>query len=112
MAEEAIKLPGSSYDEVKKISVLYTNVGKQAPLGEIARSAGMDRTIVSRNNGFLTSIGVISKGQQKEITTLGAELGRALEYRSSTSTMSLLLAPSSPQLSQEKTRRMKYDRCS
>lgn len=39
MAEEAIKLPGSSYDEVKKISVLYTNVGKQAPLGEIARSA-------------------------------------------------------------------------
>jgi hypothetical protein len=80
MVEETIKLPGSSYDEVKKIIVAYTNVGKPAPLDEIARNAGMDKTIVSRNNGFLTSIGVISKGQQKEITSLGAELGRALEY--------------------------------
>jgi hypothetical protein len=40
----------------------------------------MDKTIVSRNNGFLTSIGVISKGQQKGISPVGAELGRALEY--------------------------------
>lgn len=80
MSEETIRLPGSSYDEVKKIIVAYTNIGKQAPLDDVARNAGMDRTIVSRNNGFLTSIGVISKGSQKEITPIGAELGRALEY--------------------------------
>jgi hypothetical protein len=29
MAEEAIKLPGSSYEEVKKIIVAYTNVGSR-----------------------------------------------------------------------------------
>lgn len=80
MVEETIKLPGSSYDEVKKIIVGYTNLGKAVSLDDMARNTGMDKTIVSRNNGFLTSIGVISKGQQKQITPLGAELGRALEY--------------------------------
>lgn len=47
---------------------------------EIGQLAGLSKSTVSRNNKFLLSIGLIEGGQKKEATTLGKNLGRALQH--------------------------------
>ena len=52
---EVFKLPGSSYEEITKIIRAYSNVksGQALSLADLAQMSGMDKTIISRNNGFL-----------------------------------------------------------
>ena len=82
MAEQ-YKLPGSSYEEVIKIIKAYSSGknGQTMSLDMVAQAAGMDKTIVSRNNGFLIQCGFISEGNQKAATELGIQLARAYNLK-------------------------------
>lgn len=73
------KLPGSSYEELTKIIKAYASgkEGQPQTLDAIAQSTGMDRTVVSRNNGFLMQMELLSEGSKKTPTTECFSLGRA-----------------------------------
>ena len=76
---ESFKLPGSSYEELIKIVKAYSTskIGVQMSLENVAQATGMDKTVVSRNNGFLVQLGFISEGNQKSPTQIGWDIGRA-----------------------------------
>lgn len=76
---ETYKLPGSSYEEFVKIIKAYATGKNGIPmtLDTVAQTAGMDKTIVSRNNGFLVQLSLISEGNKKSPTQDGIDLGRA-----------------------------------
>lgn len=80
---ENFKLPGSSYDEFIKIILAYASgkAGQAMSLDVVAQYASMDKTIVSRNNGFLVQSGLVSEGNQKAATELGIKLGRAYQLK-------------------------------
>lgn len=80
MAEETFRLPKSSYDELVKIIQAYGSAGEVASLDEVAQTAAMDKTIISRNNAFLASVGIIEGGRAKGVTEKGKLLSRALHY--------------------------------
>lgn len=73
------KLPGSSYEELTKIIKAYASgkEGEPQTLDAIAQSTGMDRTVVSRNNGFLMQMELLSEGNKKTPTSECFSLGRA-----------------------------------
>ncbi len=73
------KLPGSSYEELTKIIKAYASgkEGQPQTLDAIAQSTGMDRTVVSRNNGFLMQMELLSEGNKKTPTLECFSLGRA-----------------------------------
>lgn len=76
---EVFKLPGSSYEEITKIIRAYSNVknGQALSLADLAQMSGMDKTIISRNNGFLLQLGLITEGNKKAPTEMCITLGRA-----------------------------------
>ena len=80
---ENYKLPGSSYEEFVKIIKAYSTgkVGIPMALDTVAQTAGMDKTIVSRNNGFLIQLSLISEGTKKSPTQEGFNLGRAYSLK-------------------------------
>jgi hypothetical protein len=81
MTEEVFRLPLSSYDELRKLIEAYTRVGgEQVSPQQVAGLAGVHRTIVSRNNAFLVSAGIVSGGKRKAPTDTGRQLGIALSY--------------------------------
>lgn len=73
------KLPGSSYEEITKIIKAYASgkEGQAQTLDAIAQSTGMDRTVVSRNNGFLMQMELLTEGNKKTPTAECFALGRA-----------------------------------
>lgn len=77
---EGFKLPASSLDEVFKIVQGYADHGKAGSLSDISKKTGMHSTVISRNNGFLLSIGVLEGGKNKSPSSLGIQLGRALAH--------------------------------
>lgn len=80
MAEDGIKLPGSSFDEVAKVVQGYADIGKAVPLDDVSRRIGMHPTVISRNNGFLVFVGVLEGGKNKAITPTGKSLANALSH--------------------------------
>ena len=78
--DSGFKLPGSSLDEVFKIVQGYATVGKKASLAEISRNTGMHTTAVSKNVGFLLSLGILEGGRDKAATEVGMKLGLALMH--------------------------------
>ncbi|MBR5423552.1 MAG: hypothetical protein IK108_06035 [Clostridia bacterium] len=76
---ETFKLPASSYEEVLKLIQAYASVkeGVALSLDQINQSTGVPRTVVSKNNGFLVQIGLITEGNKKAATDIGRALGRA-----------------------------------
>lgn len=80
MTEETFRLPKSSYDELVKIVRAYGSTGDATNLDDVAQTAAMDKTIVSRNNAFLISMGIIAGGKAKGITEKGRLLAQALQY--------------------------------
>lgn len=76
---ETFKLPASSYEEVLKLIQAYASVkeGVALSLDQINQSTGVPRTIVSKNNGFLVQVGLITEGNKKAATDIGRALGRA-----------------------------------
>ncbi len=75
---DRFKLPGSSLDEVFKVVQGYVSFGKTASLADIAKNTGMHESSISRNVGFLLSIGILQGGRDKSVTELGKNLGLAL----------------------------------
>ena len=63
---ESFKLPGSSYEELTKIIKAYSTgkIGVPMSLDAVAQTTGMDKTVVSRNNGFL--VGKSGIGQKSD----------------------------------------------
>lgn len=80
MAKE-FNLPGSSFDEVQKIIKGYSHAPENSNLKSLSNLTGLHSTIISRNNKFLTDIGIISGGMKKTATDLGRRLGRALDHK-------------------------------
>jgi hypothetical protein len=80
MGDEDFRLPLSSYEELVKIIRSYGHFEAEVPLPEIAKLAALHPTVVSRNNAFLVSLGVVDRGQRKVITPLGRALSRALDH--------------------------------
>ncbi|MCM1125684.1 MAG: hypothetical protein NC429_04360 [Lachnospiraceae bacterium] len=76
---DLFKLPGSSYDGLIKIIRAYgaSKEGVPISLAELAQISGMDRTVISRNNGFLTEMKLISEGSKKAATEICFKLGKA-----------------------------------
>ena len=80
MAQEKLKLPRSSYEELCKIIKAYGRLEQPGPLEQVTTLSGIGKTNVSANNFFLTTVGIIQGGKMKEATPLGRELAQALEH--------------------------------
>jgi hypothetical protein len=74
-------LPGSSFEEIQKILKGYSHAPEQATLDQLSKLTGLHATVISRNNKFLSDIGLIAGGMKKTATDLGKKLGRALDHK-------------------------------
>lgn len=85
MPESDFSLPRSSYPELLKIVHAYfladsRSKGEPVSISDVASRAATNRTVVSRNNNFLSSIGIIQGGQKKTLTEVGRALGLAVSH--------------------------------
>ncbi len=78
MAEREFRLPGSSYEELVNIIVAYGTRDEAARTGDVGKLDAVHQSSVSRNNGFLTEIGILQGESKKLITRRGRELALAL----------------------------------
>ena len=76
---DMFKLPGSSYKELQKIIQAYgtSKKGSVVQLDELSQSSGAPSTVISRNNGFLVQIKLVTEGKKKSATDLGRKLASA-----------------------------------
>ena len=79
-SNDKFKLPGSSLEEVFKVVQGYATIDKPASLADIAKATGMHETSISKNVGFLLSMGVLEGGRYKAPTEIGQKLGLALMH--------------------------------
>lgn len=78
MGEEQFRLPASSFDVVIRILEAYVRSSRgPVKLDDVAQRGAMGRTLVSGNNAFLTSVGLIEGGNLKTLTELGREVALA-----------------------------------
>ena len=78
MAEREFRLPGSPYEELVNIIVAYGTRDEAANPGDVGKLDAVHLSSVSRNNGFLTEIGVLQGESKKLITRRGRALALAL----------------------------------
>ena len=78
MAEREFRLPGSSYEELVNIIVAYGTRDEAARTGDVGKLDAVHQTSVSRNNSFLTEIGILQGESKKLITRRGRALALAL----------------------------------
>ncbi len=78
MAEREFRLPGSSYEELVNIIVAYGTRDEAARAGDVSKLDSVHQSSVSRNNAFLTEIGVLQGESKKLITRRGRSLAIAL----------------------------------
>ena len=82
MAEEKIKLPRSSYDELCKIITAYGHQKEPVAPKTIAATAALkNETIVSANNKFLLDVGIIEGTRNKIASPKGKKLAQALDLQ-------------------------------
>lgn len=80
MAEDKVKLPRSSYEELCKIIKAYGRLTQPASLDAVSKLCAMGKTVISANNAFLANIGIIGGGKAKSATSKGEDLAKALEH--------------------------------
>ena len=78
MAEKEFRLPGSPYEELVNIIVAYGTRDEAARTGDVGKLDSVHQSSVSRNNAFLTEIGVLQGESKKLITRRGRSLAVAL----------------------------------
>jgi hypothetical protein len=78
MAEREFRLPGSPYEELVNIIVAYGTRDEAARVGDVGKLDSVHQSSVSRNNAFLTEIGVLQGESKKLITRRGRSLAIAL----------------------------------
>jgi hypothetical protein len=70
--DKVLTLPGNGYEMVAKILHAYALCGDEpTALDTVAVKAGMHKTQVSGNNGFLVSIGLLTDEKAKALTPAG-----------------------------------------
>lgn len=76
---EKFKLPGSSYLELVKMIKAYgtKKVGVPCSLDDISKVSALDKSQISRNNGFLIAVGLLKEGKNKAPTELCSNLAKA-----------------------------------
>jgi hypothetical protein len=79
MPEPKFKLPRASYSELVKVLRAYHRFTTPVALADVSTSAGIHPTAVSRNHGFLRSVGILEGGLRKMLTPRGHQLVQALE---------------------------------
>src|SRR3712207_4368314 len=84
MAEREFRLPGSPYEELVNIIVAYGTRDETAGAGDVGRLDSVHQSSVSRNNAFLTEIGVLQGESKKLITRRGRSLAVALARKDET----------------------------
>jgi hypothetical protein len=84
MADREFRLPGSSYEELVNIIVAYGTRDEAARPGDVGKLDAVHQSSVSRNNGFLTEIGVLQGESKKLITRRGRALALALARKDRT----------------------------
>jgi hypothetical protein len=77
MPDKEFKLPISSLIEIKKLMIAYAKSKSPNSLADMNKLTGINKTIISSNNGFLDSINAIQGGNSKEGTPIGKKLGLA-----------------------------------
>jgi hypothetical protein len=81
-----MKLPRSSFRILRIILLGYLHQGgssrKGVGLDAVAKSTGLNRTLVSANNAALAELGIIAreKGGSYSLTAEGSQVARALEF--------------------------------
>ena len=76
---QKLRLPYDGYDNIKKILYSYYLSGTgPAALDDVANRAGMHRTVVSRNSGFLIDAGLLTGGNKKQLTEQGRKLAACI----------------------------------
>ena len=78
MAERYFRLPGSPYEDLVKILVAYGTRDEASTTGDVGKLDSVHQSSVSRNNAFLTEIGVLQGETKKLITPRGRSLALAL----------------------------------
>ena len=78
MAEREFRLPGSSYEELVNIIVAYGTRDEASRPGDVSKLDSVHQSSFSRNNGFLTQIGILQGESKKLITRRGRALALAL----------------------------------
>src|SRR5215212_1118763 len=81
MAEREFRLPGSPYEELVNIIVAYGTRDESARGGDVGKLDSVHQSSVSRNNAFLTEIGVLQGESEKLITRRGRSLALSLARR-------------------------------
>lgn len=77
--EGKLALPTNSYEVLAKILHAYALCGDEpTSLDVVSAKAGMHKTQVSANNGFLMSLGLLSGGKSKSLTAAGKKLAIAI----------------------------------
>jgi len=78
MAEREFRLPGSPYEDLVNIIVAYGTRDEASMTGDVGKLDSVHQSSVSRNNAFLTEIGVLQGESKKLITRRGRSLAVAL----------------------------------
>ena len=78
MAERQFRLPGSPYEELVNIVIAYGTRDDATRSGDVSKLDSAHQSSVSRNNAFLTEIGVLQGESKKLITRRGRSLALAL----------------------------------
>jgi len=76
MAEREFRLPGSTYEDLVNIIVAYGTRDEAA--GDVGKLDSVHQSSSSRNNAFLTEIGVLQGESKKQVTRRGRTLAVAL----------------------------------
>ncbi len=84
MAEREFRLPGSPYEELVNIIVAYGTRDEASMTGDVGKLDSVHQSSVSRNNAFLTEIGVLQGETKKLITRRGRSLAVALARKDRT----------------------------
>jgi hypothetical protein len=84
MAETEFRLPRAGFEQVKRILKAYLAASRSSKEGvsldDVARRAAINRTIVSANNAFLASLGLVEGGNKKRLTELGTQAVLTLDH--------------------------------
>jgi hypothetical protein len=84
MTEVSFQLPLDGYDTLVRILKGYSEAkASDAPvfLSKVATITAMDKSQISRNNGFFVSVGILDReGNGFKLTTAGSRLAQALSW--------------------------------
>ncbi len=85
VADAPFRLPESGFEQVSRILKAYYSAARGSTdtpvtLNDLVKRTAINRTMVSSNNGFFASVGLIEGGNAKRLTPLGLKASIALDH--------------------------------